>query len=111
MTKNQIKLFKSLQFKKYRQKHKKIVLEGKRLVSESIKCNVHIDLLWITNKAKEKIEKFLPLKNINYTIIDEKVLKKISDTKTSQGIIAIIDINKYFVFLSYLLSYWVSPMI
>ena len=100
ISKNKIKLIKSLQIKKYRQKNNKTFLEGKRLIEESINGNINIETIWHTeefainsNNAKfiNKIQKL----NLSIDTITKEDLKVVSDTRNSQGIIAEINLQFY----------------
>ena len=96
ISKNQIKYLSSLSSKKNSQKHQKVLLEGYRLIEESLKAGADIEYIYITKNLKSKISNQI-LENINCDIISEIDLKKISDTKNSQGIIAIANVKKYYL--------------
>tara|TARA_B110000116_G_scaffold257406_1_gene257523 strand:+ start:171 stop:923 length:753 start_codon:yes stop_codon:yes gene_type:complete len=96
ISKNQIKYLSSLSIKKNSQKHQKVLLEGYRLIEESLKAGADIEYIYITKNLKSKISNQI-LENINCDIISEIDLKKISDTKNSQGIIAIANVKKYYL--------------
>ena len=96
ISKNQIKYLSSLSSKKNSQKHQKVLLEGYRLIEESLKAGADIEYIYITENLKSKISNQI-LENINCDIISEIDLKKISDTKNSQGIIAIANVKKYYL--------------
>ena len=99
ISKNKIKLLRSLKFKKYREQHQSTLLEGLRLIDESINFNVDIKSIWMTNESMNSHQNFvdkLKTKNIDFDIIDNKDFKLISDTNHSQGVIAEINISKYF---------------
>ena len=96
ISKNQIKYLSSLSSKKNSQKHQKVLLEGYRLIEESLKAGADIEYIYITENLKSKISNQI-LGNINCDIISEIDLKKISDTKNSQGIIAIANVKKYYL--------------
>ena len=94
ISKNQIKYLHSLSLKKNRQKDQRVLLEGYRLIEESLKAGADIEYMYITENLKRKILGDI-FKNINWDIISELDLKKISDTKNSQGIVAVANIKKY----------------
>ena len=99
ISKNKIKLLCSLKLKKYREQHHKCILEGIRLIEESINFNADIQTIWMTDETLKNNQKFIDkikLKNIKFNIIDNEILKSISDTEHSQGAIAEININRYF---------------
>ena len=98
---NKIKFLKSLNIKKYRQKEKKVALEGARLIDEALKNNLIFEHIWINEKNLTKknikflIEKFNK-KKINYTFSKSKEIQSASLTKNPQGIIGLISIDKLF---------------
>ena len=99
LSNSKIKLFKSLHLKKFRNEHGKILLEGPRLIDETINSNVHFDEIWCTNDFFKKnlslIKKLQ--KNCTKTIqnTSQNQISKICDSKNNQGIIGIIDIPSY----------------
>tara|TARA_Y100001970_G_scaffold291001_1_gene426640 strand:+ start:1524 stop:2291 length:768 start_codon:yes stop_codon:yes gene_type:complete len=93
ISKNKIKFLKSLSIKKYRNKYNAIIIEGRRLIEESINLKADIQNIWFTEDAldtdsnKNLISSLKALK-ISYDLIEDKDLKYISDTKNNQGMIA-----------------------
>ena len=66
ISKNKIKLLRSLKLKKYREQNQKTLLEGVRLIDEAINSNAQIHSVFATEEALnsnqnlvEKIEYFL----------------------------------------------------
>ena len=99
ISKNKIKLLRSLKFKKYREQHQSTLLEGLRLIDESINFNVDIKNIWMTDESMNSHQSFvnkIKAKHIEFDIIDNNDLKLISNTSHSQGVIAEINISKYF---------------
>ena len=93
---NTIKFIKSLNFKKNRKSNSKVILEGYRLIVESINAGIKIDYIVINENFQKEL---LDLKEFKDQIIKQSSVSnfnKISNTKNSQGIIAIGDIKKYF---------------
>ena len=96
---NEIKSLKSLKLKKYRLKHNHILIEGLRLVSESLTSNSKCKVLtlYITTECINK-SSFKALiesaknKSIEIVEISNKILKQITHTKNPQGICAKIEI-------------------
>ena len=84
ISKNKIKLLRSLKVKKYREKNNKSILEGIRLIDESLNLNADIQGIWMTkdiiNSNKDFIKK-IKLHNVIFDIIDNKDLETITDTK------------------------------
>lgn len=76
-----------LHYKKYRDKYRCFLAEGEHLVHELVKAaEQNLELrsahVYVTEKYKNQIG-FLPS-----TVIDEKQMSRISDTKSPQGVIA-----------------------
>ena len=95
ISKNQIKHLYSLLRKKNRQKFQQVILEGQRLIEESIKAGADIEYFCFTENIKNKISNNSLLSQIQSYMIHGIDLNKISDTKTSQGIIALVSTKKY----------------
>ena len=98
LSQSKIKYLRSLEQKKNRLKEKKIVLDGRRLIDEAINQNVNIEHIWISKNQKDENDfmKKIESNNINCSFEKEKIIKKISNTKNSQGIIALISIDKMY---------------
>ncbi len=77
----------------------KIFVEGLKLLEEAIKSNLKISQIFLTEKSKEDLENldFLKgnLRNLDFVLLSEKLLKSISDTKSPQGVIAICEKPSY----------------
>ena len=97
ITKNQIKFFKSLSQKKYRNENKKFLIEGKRIVDELIKSNYEIDQIIVSDKFIKKNSDFILFNSRHsYEIISEEDVRKIKNTDNSQEIFAIVSIGDSF---------------
>lgn len=91
ISKNQIKLLNSLKNSKFRQKHSLFVIEGPKVFSEYVKTNFKIkDAFVIEEVYEDYASKY---KNIDFTKITELELKKISNLKTPNQIIASVEIK------------------
>ncbi len=89
---NELKYFASLKKKKYRQQEGKFLIEGKRLVEELLKSPFPVEVLMFTEKFKNKTPEFFSnpkLRNLRSEIISSVQLKKLSQTRTPQGIVAV----------------------
>ena len=91
-----IKEIKKLKEKKYREN--KFIVEGIKIVEEAINEQVKISLIVISENLfnnNESIKYFEKLTQYKYIIVTEKVFLELSDVKTPQGILAVIekDIN------------------
>lgn len=77
---------------KQRRNNRLFVLEGLRICLDAFENNIKIDKLIVTkdalNKYKEKIEELKKISDSCYILRDD-LFKKISDTNTPQGIIAV----------------------
>lgn len=90
---SEIKLIKSLAYKKYRKIHRSFIIEGERSVSEAVQSKIIITQLYITNQfiAKLQHDSFMDLiaeKAIITTVISEKEINSICDTVSPSGILA-----------------------
>jgi TrmH family RNA methyltransferase len=92
VSKAQIKLIQSLKLKKYRQKYRKFVVEGSKILQEVLPGHPHlIDVLYATEGWLERHAS--ALKNSNFLIeeLTERELKKISFLKTPQEVLAVLN--------------------
>lgn len=85
------KFFKSLLLKKYRDKNKMFLIEGKKLLKEALNENIEIEHIIIS-------EKFLKINDDFFNIIGEKkfvvlndsIFNSLTEMKNSQGIITVV---------------------
>ncbi len=107
LSKSEIKLIKSLSFKKYRNIHKLFIIEGERLVSEAIQSKtiikqLHVTNQFITNPQHNTLMDLIAERAAITNSINEKDMKSICNTVTPAGILAVceipnsndIDVNK-----------------
>ena len=92
---NTIKFINSLKIKKNRELNQKAILEGYRLIYESINAGIKLDYLVVNENFQENLLNKNQFKNLTIKYCSKNNFNKISDTKNSQGIIAIVDIKKY----------------
>lgn len=83
-----IKELKKLKIKKYRQESELFLAEGSRLVEEAIKAGCVQELI-LSESSTFSGHRQLPV-----TLVSERVVKTLSDTETSQGVIAVCRIIK-----------------
>ncbi|SDX40965.1 RNA methyltransferase, TrmH family [Lutibacter oricola] len=84
LSKNQLKLITSLQQKKYRTRHNLFIVEGTKVVGEFLNSNYKLNSLFCVNDSE-----YL---NINCkTIISEIDLKKISNLKNPNNVLALFE--------------------
>jgi TrmH family RNA methyltransferase len=96
ISKNELKYYSSLLKKKFRESDKKFIVEGKKSVYEGIESDFNCEIVFVTNKfALEEIQfiKNLENKNFKVTVLKSVDFKKVSDTKTPQGIAAVFEIK------------------
>ena len=94
MTNNEIKFLKSLSQKKYRYKHKQFLVEGLRVINESIKSNQKPIKIWTTENFLNNHPNFQnQIIQFNYEIIPEKYFNQILDTKTPQHVMALLPLD------------------
>ena len=91
------KTIQSLKYAKYRKKHNKYVIEGKRLIKSALEFKVNIGPLFCSNNFIKENEKWVN-KNIEnknkIKKVSEKQILKISNTKSPSGILTICEIPK-----------------
>jgi TrmH family RNA methyltransferase len=88
VSKNQIKLVKSIQQKKYRVLHKLFIAEGVKVIQELLQSNFVLEHLWVTENI------FLEIDTTKRTITTESDLKKMSALSTPNNSIALFKIPK-----------------
>ena len=93
---NTIKFIKSLNLKKNRKLNLKVILEGYRLIVESIHAGTKIDYIVIDENFQRELLNIKEFENQNIKSASKSNFNKISNTTNSQGIIAIADVKKYF---------------
>jgi len=95
---NKIKYLRSLDRKKNRVIENKIVLDGRRLINEAIDHHIDIEHIWISdfleeNSNKDEFINKIKINKIKFSYEKEKNIRKVSNTKNSQGIIALVPID------------------
>ena len=86
LSKNQIKLIRSLEQKKQRIKQKLFVAEGIKVVKELLSSSFVLEKLFVSSELA------LVFKNENYQEIKATELKKISMLKSPSGVLAVFKI-------------------
>ena len=97
ITKNELKYFSALLKKKIREKEKKFVVEGEKIVEEGLKSSFKCERIIVTHEFYEKKQDYLNenISNKNLLgVIKNQEFNKISDTVNSQGIAAFFQIPK-----------------
>ncbi|MEN8904526.1 MAG: RNA methyltransferase [Clostridiales bacterium] len=91
-----IKRYSLLKTKKKRDILKRFIIEGHKFVNEAIKEKVSIRSILVSDSFYYSNKIFIDKLSLEYDIyiFDNSLLKRISDTENSQGILAEIDFNK-----------------
>ncbi|HZK33718.1 MAG TPA: RNA methyltransferase [Bacillota bacterium] len=95
-----IKKIRTLQMKKHRDKSKLFILEGTRVVEEALQSNFDIELLVISESNVGFIDKYRQRAaelGIPVLVTSDHVFSTISDTKSPQGLMAIVEKEQYFI--------------
>ena len=95
LSKKILKELLELQTKKGRKLKEKFLIEGVRLCQEAIESDWRIEQLYYSQSfpESENGEKILlqaKQKKINFILVQEKVIKKLAETETPQGIVALV---------------------
>lgn len=90
ISKNQIKLIKSLEIKKYRKKENLFFCEGIKIFETLLNSDFKINTIFGTQEFFGQFEK--ELENLNFVEVSENELNKISSLTTPQKVIAIVEI-------------------
>ena len=93
-----IKHAKSLLKNKYRKEECKFVIEGLRIIKQSIECECDIDyILYSDDFAQKNIEfvEHITVNKIKSYLIDNNLVKELAETENAQGVFAIVNSTKY----------------
>lgn len=77
--------------KKARDEHKKFTLEGSRLLKEAVLEKSDIQTIFATQSAYDRDKAFLEKYQDQITLVSDGVAKRLSNTKSDQGIFAIVN--------------------
>ena len=92
ISQKKVKRVQSLKTKKGRLKEGGFLIEGARCISYFLKQSEDLKELFVTRSfilTNKKIINLCKRKNIPYTIISDKVIRNISDTKTPPGVLGV----------------------
>ena len=95
ISKNKIKFLRSLSLKKNRDHHNQVILEGFRLVEEAIKAKARIESIYCTSNIMDKALKNKFFSSYKLIFMTEEQCKIVSNTKNSQGTMALVNTKKY----------------
>lgn len=95
----QVKDVVSLQRRKAREESQLFVIEGWRFVEEAVCRNAPIKKIYVCLEREplewQSLVKRLQERNISFEEVDERVLRKMSDTEEPQGILAVMQQRKF----------------
>ncbi len=99
ISKNQLKQLSLLKQKKHRERHGKFLVEGLRLCEELLTSNLVVEQVlvcvsYLTSARGEIFLQHCRARNIPLREVDAATFDKISDTVSSQGLIAIVRIRQ-----------------
>ncbi len=89
LTKNQIKLIKSLHEKKNRNKTGLFLVEGEKSVAELLVSNFEIDFLLVTDEFFKKHSDLIKKRSAKYEIANQEQIEKIGTLETNDSALAI----------------------
>lgn len=101
LSKNAVKYYSTLLNKKYRDRERKFIVEGKRLVEEAVESSFECEIVTATQSFIEENKKFISeiSKKCRVETVKEIDLNRITDTQSPQGIAGIFIKGKFnFVF-------------
>ncbi|NOX19029.1 MAG: RNA methyltransferase [Chlorobi bacterium] len=93
LTKNELKYYSSLLRKKNRIAERKFIAEGKRLIGEALKSDFEIEIVFFADEfieAEKSFSERIKKKRIRAETVNHAELKRLTDTKTPQGIAAVL---------------------
>lgn len=91
LSKNAVKYYSTLLNKKYRDRERKFIVEGKRLVEEAVKSDFECEIITVTENFADENKQFISdiSKKCRVERVKELDLKRMSDTQSPQGIVGI----------------------
>ncbi|HCC72075.1 MAG TPA: RNA methyltransferase [Bacteroidales bacterium] len=95
LSSSNIKLINSLRYKKYRDRYNLFVIEGDKLVNEFLESEKHVKLLLATSEWIEKTDRKLLSSAEEIIMLNDREIKKISQLKTPQNTLALVNIEKH----------------
>jgi len=93
LSKNELKLFRSLAIKKYRHQAGLFIAEGRKIVFELLQSSFTIKEIFLTPEWLESNKDHLP-NDLSYRLISSKQAQQLSSLKQTPGIAAVIEIPK-----------------
>ncbi|MDP7330598.1 MAG: RNA methyltransferase [Candidatus Marinimicrobia bacterium] len=111
ISRNQVKLIRSLQQKKFREEHGLFIVEGLRSIQEALRANASIESIFWTEAFSEKNSNHM---NTISAVQNESILmaemKQLSPSTTPPGVLAVCkipifdspDMNRNFIYLDHI---------
>lgn len=92
LSKNGVKYYSTLLLKKYRDRERKFIVEGKRLVEEALNSSFECEVVVVTQKFVDLYPELISNIRNNHTleIVKEVDFKRMTDTQNPQGILAVL---------------------
>ena len=95
LSKSKIKLIRSLEFKKYRDKHRLFIVEGDKTVREMLNSSLVVESVLAKKEWLEQIPENLSTKAKELIEINDKELSLISFLKTPNQVVALVQTPQY----------------
>ena len=89
MNEKEVKRLSSLRVKKYREKFRQFLIEGRRLTHEALLADADVVTLFSVSAVDKNISQAASARNIPIETIQEKQLHQISDTVSPSGIMGV----------------------
>lgn len=92
VSKSELTYYSSLLIKKYRQREKKFIIEGEKIFFEALEASLKCELVFISNEffeGNQHVVSGIKEREIRLEQTNERVIKKISDTKSPPGLVAV----------------------
>lgn len=91
---------------RFRHTEKKFIIEGARLCLDAYLSSVELLKIYFTNEAAKRYDKYLSkiCSNVDKVLVSETVIKHISNTESSQGIICVCKIMDEETDFNYILN-------
>lgn len=87
-----IKFAKQLLDKKARKESGKMLIEGKKTISDLLKLNVKIEMIFCSNNTQEFVKNLNPPPSTQCVLCENNIISQITHQTTSQEVVAIVDI-------------------
>ena len=92
---SQIKSYKSLQIKKYRQNAQRFLVEGSKSVFELMKSDFEIEVILITQDYHDKYFQYFHEVSDRIEVVSNKIISRIGTLTTNESILAVAKMRKH----------------